>query len=762
MDRRPTLALAGNPNCGKTTLFNGLTGSDQRVGNWPGVTVEKKEGHFDIGGIKGSVIDLPGIYSLSPDSEDEVVARRYLAQGECDLILNIVDASNLERNLYLSLQLLEMNIPVVVILNKMDIAKEEGYVIDPKVVERTLGVPVVAISANSTEGISSCEEALLPLLRTPGTSTGSFSIDYPEEIERFMDSVSLDMDGPGPMGKVGKRSLLAGVLEDDPVILAMLERAGNDLESLKRKKQELSELLGDDLDIILAEARYRSIAKVTEAILAKDDTRRKGFDLDRILMHRFWGVPIFFSVMYLVFFVTMTVGGAFIDFFDIIFGAFFVDGFGFLLESVGSPQWLITFLAGGIGGGIQTIATFIPIIFFMFLMLGILEDSGYMARAAFVMDRFMRMVGLPGKAFVPMLVGFGCTVPAIMATRTLENKRDRFLAIFMTPFMSCGARLPVYALFAAAFFPARSGLVVFSIYMAGIILAILTGLLLKSTIFKGSFSPFVMELPRYNRPRVGKTLRYSYDRLKLFMFRAGKVIVIVVCILTLLGSWGIDGSFGNDGGEDSVLAAIGKGITPVFRPIGITEDNWPATVGLFTGIFAKEAVVGTLNSLYLTGEAEGQEEGFELLPAIGEAFIVLAENLLGIFGSATDPLGVSMISSDTEEVAQSVEADVAIFIRLREAFTPAAAYAYLLFILIYFPCVAALGAAFREAGTFYGSLLAGYLTALAWVVSTLFYQLSEGGSMLYIAIALLVLAVMVISLRAMGKKDAKLEAAAFL
>ena len=320
--------------------------------------------------------------------------------------------------------------------------------------------------------------------------------------------------------------------------------------------------------------------------------------IDRVVLNRVLGIPIFLAVMYAMFMLTINVGGAFIDFFDILFGTILVDGFGALLGRLGSPDWLTALLADGVGGGIQTVATFIPIIGCLFLCLSALEDSGYMARAAFVMDRFMRTIGLPGKSFVPLIVGFGCNVPAIMAARTLENQRDRTMTIVMAPFMSCGARLPVYALFAAAFFPVGGQNLVFGLYLVGIGAAVLTGLVLKRTLLQGETSPFIMELPPYHLPAIGNVMIRTWDRLKGFVLRAGRVIVGVVVVIAFLNSWGSDGSFGNQDSDKSVLASIGRAMVPVFQPMGIDEDNWPATVGIFTGLLAKEAVVGTLDALY--------------------------------------------------------------------------------------------------------------------------------------------------------------------
>jgi ferrous iron transport protein B len=410
----------------------------------------------------------------------------------------------------------------------------------------------------------------------------------------------------------------------------------------------------------------------------------------------------------------------------------------------------------------------------MFLMLSILEDSGYMARAAFVMDRFMRSIGLPGKSFVPMIVGFGCTVPAIMGSRTLDSKKDRLLTIFMSPFMSCGAKLPVYVLFAAAFFPSSSGAMVFSLYMAGIALAVVTGFILKLTLFKGEASHFVMELPLYNIPRPGAILIHTWNRLKLFLLRASKVIVTAVFILSLLNSTGTDGSFGNEDTEKSVLASIGRTITPVFEPMGVRADNWPASVSLFTGLFAKEAVVGTLNSLYgqkfksdsKAGEAAAAEsaEGTTEEPAAGEeqfsvsnglleAWNTIPANISGAVGALSDPLGTGVLenTSDSAAMAEEMEVDTTTFERLRTYFTVNQAYAYLLFILLYFPCVAALGAMFRETGIKLAAVESIYLTVFAWIVATLFYQISEGHSIFWIAAASVLMGLLILALYLMGK-----------
>jgi len=745
MTRVLTVALAGNPNCGKTTIFNGLTGSTAKVGNWPGVTVERKQGILREGDREISIVDLPGIYSLAAESEDEKAARDFLISGSVDVVVSILDAAHLERNLYLTASLIETGLPVVAALNMMDSAEKEGLQIDPVVLSRRLGCPVIPLSATRKESLEGFKQQLVTVLHeNSAPAGGALPVRYGSEIEEVLEGWAESLEETARNLRVAPRFLALNLLEEDEYILALTgDNPGP--EAVAAEREKLQSRLPESPDMIIADRRYAWIADVCrQAVKPPEEARGRTGKADAVLMHRFLGIPLFIGIMYLVFWATMAVGGSFIDFFDILFGGIFVDGLGTLLARWGTPDWLVSLIAGGVGGGIQTVATFVPIIFVMFFMLSLLEDSGYMARAAFVMDRAMKALGLPGKAFVPLLIGFGCTVPAIMAARTLESKRDRFMTIFMSPFMSCGARLPVYALFTAAFFGARSGAVVFSLYFAGILLSVLTGVLLKNTVFRGSYTSFVMELPDYHMPHLGKLTRSAWQRLKIYLFRAGKVIVLVVTVLAFFNSLGIDGSFGNEDSEESVLAVVGKSITPVFTPMGIEEDNWPATVSLFTGLFAKEAVVGTLNALYsqdafADGEGGEEEDPWSLPAVAAEAFISIGENLSGVAGALLDPLGIGIITGDRESAREELETDDSVFSGLQANFSPVSAYAYLLFILIYFPCVAALGAAIQTTGKGYGTLLVTYLTLLAWIVATLFYQIFEGGSVLWIGTALILL-----------------------
>jgi ferrous iron transport protein B len=725
MDRPYTVALIGNPNCGKTTLFNALTGARQRVGNWPGVTVEKKTGEFRLGDLPFEVVDLPGTYSLDVTdravSLDERLARDYVHGGEADLILNIVDAANLERNLYLTSQLAEMGLPLVVALNMVDVAEAKGMRVDHGQLARALGCPVLPVVASQGKGIAELKTALAQAAREPPRPTAL--VAYQPALEHAVSGLAQRLQDRAQPGRPSPRWLALRLLEGDELAREM---AG---EALAAEAAVRAREMGEDLDLVIADARYghaNHLAK--QAVQIVGQARRDLTDrIDRVVLNRALGIPIFLVMMYLMFLLTINVGGAFIDFFDQAAGALFVDGFAVLLAHLGAPQWLEVALAKGIGGGIQTVATFIPVIGFLYLCLSALEDSGYMARAAFVMDRFMRWLGLPGKSFVPLIVGFGCNVPAIMATRTLEHRRDRLMTIAMAPFMSCGARLPVYVLFAAAFFPQNAQNVVFGLYLIGIAVAVLTGLVLKNTLLKGEASPFIMELPPYHLPTVRGVLLHAWDRLKQFIFRAGRVIVPMVLVISFLNALGTDGSFGNEDSDKSVLAEVGRGIAPVFAPMGLTEENWPATVGIFTGILAKEVVVGTLNAAYgaLAAQDAGETEAeppFDLGARLTEALATIPANLADALAHWTDPLGLE-VTGELDRFAAEQEIASGTFGAMAARFDGAAgAFAYLLFILLYMPCTAAIAAVYQESGARWTAFVALWTTGMAYGLATLFYQ----------------------------------------
>ena len=754
-----TIGVVGNPNCGKTTLFNALTGAKQRVGNWPGVTVDRKVGSYQHEDHKIEVIDTPGIYSLSASSVDEEVARDYVLSGEADLIINIVDASNIERNLYLTTQLLEMRAPLLIALNMMDIAKERRIKIDVNGLSKQLGCPIIPMILSKNQGVLQLKDAINKTAPEKNRSTAD--ITYPVEIQEAISELLPFVQEVADAKKYDANWMALKLLENDELVAPMISREALAKTALLQKRIE--DKSDDEPDILIASSRYGFINWVTRDNVKKTSQVKDSISdkIDKVVLNRVFGIPIFLMAMYLMFMFTINLGGAFIDFFDIFAGAIFVDGFGKIIEFMHAPEWLVTILAGGFGGSIQTLATFIPPIGFMFLCLSFLEDSGYMARAAFVMDRFMRIIGLPGKSFIPMLVGFGCNVPAIMATRTLENERDRTLTIMMNPFMSCGARLPVYALFAAAFFPTGGQTLVFLLYLIGIACAVITGLILKHTLLKGEITPFVMELPPYHLPTVKSVLLSTFDRLTTFLFKAGKVLIPVIVVLAFLNSLGTDGTFGNEDSENSALASISKSITPILKPFGVTDENWPATVGVFTGIFAKEAVVGTLDSLYgkMDSAATG-EENFNFWNAIGESFASIPANLSGIAGTFLDPLGISVGDIDDISVAaEEQEVSAGTFGSMINLFgTKVAAFAYLLFILLYFPCAAAIAAVYRETNMKWTLFTGFWTTFMAYSVSVLFYQTATFGShaassMLWIAVILIAFAAVIGIMKMISKKN---------
>ena len=694
MHKVERIAIAGVPNSGKTTLFNSLTGARQKVGNWPGVTVEKIEGSFPLRDTRVELVDLPGTYNLSPDTEDQKVAERVIRSGEYDLIVNVIDATNLSRNLYLTMDLLERTNQIIVLLNMLDVAEKEGIKIDIDRLSDDLGVPVIPVIAVNKTSVRKAVEKI-------------------EEAIEFLPEHDSHVSTQEVMDTVQKYS-------------------------------NIDEIYG----------------RVAREI--KDRSTNFTNRVDNIVMNRFAAIPIFMVSMFVTFWFAIGLGSVFIDFFDIIGGLLFVDIPGALLASIGSPEWLIVMIAGGIGVGCQTVATFVPVVFFMFLALAILEDLGYMARVGVVADRFMRKIGLPGSAFIPMIVGFGCTVPAVMAARTLSNRRDRFMTIFMAPFMSCGARLPVYALFCAALFGAYSGLAVFLIYLVGLFMAILTGYFLKNTLFRGTPSNFVMDLPLYHAPRLGAVFKNAWLRLRSFIRRAGIIVVSAVFVLSVLNSIGIDDgkvTFGNEDSASSVLSHVGRAASPVFKPIGISEENWPASVALFTGLFAKEAIVGTINALYaandMTGQSagdEGQGQGLDIGGAVTEAFTTVGEGLAGII-SSLDLLGLGLVTENQEAISDEIGADTSVYKHIAANFTVFSAFAYLLFVLMYFPCLAVIGAARQEMGGYYAVVMAVYSTLLAWSVATFFYQVAEGHNLFYILVSLVVLVGIYGWLQVLGKKE---------
>lgn len=756
-----TIGLIGNPNCGKTTVFNGLTGSHQHIGNWPGVTVEKKEGEFTLpkaGSVK--IVDLPGIYSLTATSEDERASLEYVLSNEADLYINVIDATSIERNLYLTLLMCELKVPMVIVVTMMDIARQRRSVVDLDHLSKHLGVPVIGVTATEPKDIAKLRGLLEEAVAAP--KVPRVPIEFPNELEQEIDILASASVKTAEHYRVDPRWIALKAIEGDPLIRHQLERHRDMApEVIDGAIKRCSDVLGDPPDVVLAETRYGVIAGlVKDVVRTVQDKVYLSEKIDKFVINRFLGIPIFLGMMYLVFWITQILGGAFIDFFEIAGDTLFVSGTAYLLGLCNAPEWLVALVSNGVGSALQTVGTFLPPVGFMFLCLSVLEDSGYMSRAAFVMDRFMRWIGLPGKSFVPMLVGFGCSVPAIMSTRTLESKRDRFLTVFMVPFMSCGAKLPIWVLFAAAFFPENPGRLVFFIYITGIVLGIVTGLILKHTLFQGEPTHFIMELPPYHMPRARHIFLHTWERLKIFIWRAGKFIVPMVLVLGMLNTVGTDGSIGDAGRKDSLLSSLGKSITPVFEPIGVEKDNWPASVSVFTGLFAKESVIGTMKGLYGQMDAQGgepaaaasEDESYSLIGGLKEAFASIPDNLSGVLGGFIDPLGLGSAEEELQGDGKA-ENDAAID-SLRRHFPKGVhqMFSFLLFVLLYVPCLAATGIVFREIGKFYGVVFVGYLTLLGWSVATIYHAVMVSHSGLWFCIGAGVLASMFGGFWLYGKK----------
>lgn len=701
MSDHQVIALVGNPNVGKTTLFNALTGARQTVGNWPGVTVEHKSGAYTYNGQNVEVIDLPGIYSLNGGSPDEEVARDFILKQKPDLVVNLVDASNLERNLYLSVQLLELKVPLLMALSMLDIAERNGTELDLPHLQSHVGCDVVALDLKSKTGPEALLNRIEANLHQPRSS---IEVHYDEIVETQLAQISVLLKDCEP--SVSSRWQALKLIEEDKELWARVPEACG--EQIRHLIKAISKHRGQPAPAVIADDRYGFVRG-----LIKDVVHRKRVSpytwsdrIDQVVLSGFWGLPIFFFVMYLVFLLAVRLSQPIVGLIDTAFSWLLVEQSARLLSLIGLPLWLQTLISSGLGGGITTIGTFIPPIFFIYVSLSILEDSGYMARAAFIADKFMRRIGLPGKAFIPLLVGFGCTVPAIMATRTLESKRDRIFASLLTPFMSCGAKLPVYTFLGMMFFPRRADLLIFGLYFGGVIMALLSGLLLKKTIFRSEPGNFVMELPPYHRPTFNGIFLHTWHRLKDFVLRAGQTILLVIFCINILQLIYLPSPFsvpGEPRAKETVLQIGGKLITPLLQPLGIEKDNWQAAVALISGLFAKEAIVGTMQSLN-----QPAKEG---------------ETLQGVIQSR--------------------------FRNLR------AILAYLLFVMLYSPCAAALTMLWREHGSRWMLFSFVYLTALAWMIATLFYQLSSWNSRspLWLGLILAVSTAFYLTLKLLGKKD---------
>jgi len=663
-----TVVLIGNPNCGKTTLFNVLTGSTQYVGNWPGVTVEKKTGKLLHSKQVITLVDLPGIYSLSTYSLEEVISREFIESDETDLIINILDASNLERNLFLTLQLMEIGKPMLVVLNMMDMLQQKGDHLDVIQLRNDLDLNFIEVIASKEIGIKELTEALQADL--PSTKAIPF---YRSHIQKLIDElqVELKIENLGSLHAIrfieeGGAAVLGHSLQPAEVLL--LDEKVN-----KALKHELM-----DRDMIISDDKYRFITDLSQKVLKRNPGGKNTITdkIDQIVTHRVLAIPIFLGIMGVVFMTAFGPLGQLIkgNFENLI--SLIIQGIAQSFIYFNVSPWLYDLVIKGILGGIASVVSFLPEISIMFLLLSILEDTGYMARAAFIMDRVLRKFGLSGKAFIPMILGFGCTVPALMATRTLENERDRRLTMMITPFMSCSARFPIYAVFAAAFFEKNQALVVYSIYILGILVAFGSGMLLKNVVTQNRVSSFILELPEYHWPTLKNLFFHTWERIKGFLIKAGTVLVLASIIIYFMNTYSFNLALAVDS-SSSMIGTIGQFISPLFAPLGF--GDWRTSIALIIGFIAKEGVVSTLGVLY------------------------------GVGGDAVSHIG---LLSDP----------------LKQVFTPLSAYAFMVFTLLYLPCIAALATMKREMNSWKWTLITvSYQTSLAWLMAFIIYQ---GGRLL--------------------------------
>ena len=659
------IGLAGNPNVGKTTVFNRLTGMRQHVGNWPGKTVERAEGHFSHGSYDYDVVDLPGNYALSAHSMEEIVSRDFIVDDDSDVIVNVVDAANLERNLYLTVQMMELGANLVMALNMNDFAKKKDHIIDVKLMSELLGFPVVEINAKTGDGF----EELLTTVEKQAASPidSSAKLSYGDELREHLGDLQALVEKDNNLLDVPSVWTAIKLLERDSIVIEKVQKSSQSATIMSETDKvagHLQSLYNEGAEEVIANARYAFIGGLMNEAVKRPAVEKESTTdrIDKIVTNRILAIPIFIVIMWSMFQFTYTIGAPFQDMID--------EGFGMLAEWVAgfiANEYLASFICDGIIGGVGAVLTFLPIIILMFLFLSILEDCGYLARAAFTLDKIMhKLVGLHGKAFIPMILGFGCGVPAIMATRTMENEGDRMLAMMLVPFMSCTARLPIYAIFIAAFFAENEGTALLAIYLLGIVVALIVAAILKRTMFKGLSTPFVMELPTYKVPSIKGVLLHTWEKVKGFLRKAGTIILACSIILWALSIFPLGVEYGS---ADSVLGMIGGVIAPIFAPLGF--GTWQAAVAIIAGLAAKEVVVATFGTL--AGMEEDDEDGITSL--------------------------------------------------VHDTFTPLSAFSFMAFTLLYTPCFAAIGAIKQETNSYrWAAIMCCITLVTAYIVSFLIYN----------------------------------------
>ncbi|MEZ4519242.1 MAG: ferrous iron transport protein B [Chloroflexota bacterium] len=745
-----TIALAGNPNVGKSTIFNALTGSRQHVGNWPGKTVEKKEGRLHVGDMDILVVDLPGTYSLTAYSIEEIIARDFIINEHPTAVVAVVDAANLERNLYLVAQVIELEVPVIIALNMTDIAASRGLQIDAnRLSERLGGIPVIETVGNRSMGLDQLATAITQVSEHPvqALPRPTYSGILGDELTALEAMIAADST---LAGQYRPYWLATKLLENDTAVLAAMEAQGKAslIEASEAAQIRIEDATGEDAETLIADQRYTTVGNIIATVLERPSQAvlTTSDKIDAIVTHRIWGLPIFLLMMWLVFQFTANASAPYLDWVDVFINETVYGWAGQILAALGlGNTWPAALITDGIIAGVGGVLVFVPVLLFLYFALAVLEDSGYMARAAFVMDRVMRWMGLHGKSFLPMIVGFGCTVPAVYATRTLENEKDRKLTGFLATFMSCGARLPVYVVFGAAFFGARSANLVFAMYIVGIGVALATGFALKHTVYKGKPpAPFVMELPPYRVPRLRDVWRQMGERTEGFLIKAGTVILgvsIALWLLMAIPGRANAGSFNDVAPEDSLFGVVSGAVAPVFQPAGF--GSWEATGSLITGFAAKEVVVGTMNQIYVgvDGEPEPEEtvsftEQIKAsLLGFGEAAILTVQEILNIIPRTINLIpGINLGEINFFGVAEAEEDTTGLQAALVNSFTQSAgsaaagvvaAVAFNIFVLLYVPCMVAVSAMRQEFGTRWMWLQIGYTLALAWIAAVLVFQVGR-------------------------------------
>jgi ferrous iron transport protein B len=746
-----TIALAGNPNVGKSTIFNALTGSRQHVGNWPGKTVEKKDGIARLGDCDVTVVDLPGTYSLNAYSLEEIITRDFIINEHPGLVVTVADAANLERTLYLSVQVIELEVPVVLVLNMGDVAHKRGIDIDPAVISARLGgVPVIETVGTRSGGIDHLKLTLLDLAQHP-PRLQPVRVDYGAMLEQEIGALAWEIQADPVLSQQFKpRWLAVKLLENDEDLRARLDSAGYHalIEAADQASERILGQADEDAETLITDQRYRFIGDVVHgAVNRAAATRETRSDrVDRIATHPIWGVPVFLLLMWVVFQFTANVSAPFIDWIGTVISGPVTDGARALIGAVGlGGSWIEALIVDGVIAGVGGVVVFVPVLFFLYTAVAVLEDSGYLARSALVMDRVMRLIGLPGKSFLPLMVGFGCNVPAIYATRTLEDAEDRRRTAFLTTFMSCGARLPVYVVFGAAFFGGHAGDLIFAMYLLGIAVALVTGLAMRHIIYKNKPpQPLVLELPPYRVPNWRNVFSQVGQRTAAFLHNAATLILacsMVIWFLLALPAGRGKGGFNEVRTGGSVFGSLSRGIAPVLAPAGF--GSWEAAGSLITGFVAKEAVVGTMNLIYVD-EANGsapdnetparasfREDVEKIVTSFADASILTAQEVVNILPRTVNLIpGVNMPQADWLKRSGSADTH-----DLQHALTAAfaaaagstgkgqlAAVAFNVFVLLYIPCMASVAAMRHEFGVRWMTYQILYTLTLAWAMAVIVYQ----------------------------------------